>query len=162
MSISEEFERLEALHEAGTLTEAEFTDAKTKVLAGTASETGTQSDIRRLQLQAEILRLDQDWAEERRDYLLGGKSNSGAVPTVNSSIGSAIFLCLFALIMIIVGLNSPRGGGAEGGGLMLLAAGIWIGVYGSSKASAYNAAYEQYRVQRGELTAQLEALGGNA
>ena len=141
MSISDEFARLQALHDSGTLTEAEFTAAKAKVLAeenpAASSSTGTvRQDLRRLQIQNELLRLDQDWESEREDYTLRGRYGSRIVPTESKSISGAVFMCVFAFVIIGFGANAPQGSPLMVIGVLGIIGGIWSGIWGCCESQS--------------------------
>ncbi len=163
MSISDEFAKLQTLHENGTLTDAEFAEAKAKVLAGGQPQAIKQTDavhqdIQRLQVQDEILRLDQTWAAEREDYMLR-RYGARIVPTVSGSSSSAIYASIVFVIFIVVGICLPRGEFLSGMGLLGIIASIISGFRGAAKADIYNTAYEKYQQKRDELAEQLRGLG---
>ncbi len=163
MSLADELERLQALHDSGTLTDSEFADAKAKVLAenqpsATVASSGVQRDLRRLQIQNEILSLDQSWSDEREDYMLHGRYGSRSVPNESSSMSAAVFLCVLFLIVGIVGASISGGTPIVVMSVLGFLGGIWCGFYYSAKAGIYDAAYEQYQQERRDLTDQLEAL----
>lgn len=163
MSISDEFSRLQALHENGTLTDAEFSAAKAKILAEghpqSLEEASTvQQDLRRLQIQNDLLRMDQEWSIEREDYMLRGRYGARYVPTKSNSVGGAIFMSILFLVMAVFGANVPSGEILEWisvFGILFAAGG---GIWGCSKARTYEEAEEQYEKQRRMLTDQLAAL----
>lgn len=163
MSISEEFEDLHALHENGTLTDAEFAEAKAKVLAEPLSLDAVlpglvQQDIRGLRLQSELLRLDQDWVRKREAYRMYDEGGGWTEPNFGYSFFGAFFISIIGLVGVVVGgkdfleVTIPVS-------LLMLGGGVWLGVWGQAKAKAYDAAYEQYQQIRHDLTDRLEALG---
>ena len=166
MSLPDEFERLRTLHDSGTLTDAEFADAKTKVLAenqpsAAVANSSIQRDLRRLQIQNEILSLDQNWSVERENYLLRTRYGSRIVPTTANALIQAIVLVVVGMFFFATGFPSgTQTSNLSPIGFVFFLLGIGIGIYGTLKAKAYDEAYDQYQQKRLNLTDQLAALGG--
>ena len=161
MAISDEFAKLQALHENGTLTDAEFADAKAKVLTEEHFPTPVQAsaveqDIQRLQIQNQILQLDQEWADERTRYMLYGRSGPAYVPTYGNTIGPASLFATLALVFFILPPSAQHQQIEETFmGFFVLLIGAVMAVGGIIKVKAYNEAYQRYQQQRVELTGQL-------
>src|SRR5262245_64098102 len=74
MTIADELRKLQELHDAGSLTDAEFAAAKAKVLSSQAapSSAGTDQAMRQhlqdIKRQNEVEQLDRQWALERDQY----------------------------------------------------------------------------------------------
>ena len=164
MSLTNELERLQALYDSGALTDAEFADAKAKVLVerhpqDAVQTRAVQADIGRLQIQNQILQLDQNWANERTRHMLYGRSGPAYVPTYSNTIGPTFLFAILSLVFFAFP-GSAQHQYSEGVfmGLFILTIGIVMAVGGSIKVKAYNTAYEQYQMRRDELTNQLHAL----
>ena len=156
--ITDELERLRALHDDGTLTDAEFAGAKTKALTGDDGMGGAAlKDIQALRLQTELLRVDQDWTKEREKHMLYREEGGHGEPNSGAGSVAAVLFGVIGLITLAIGgkdfseITVPLG-------LLLLAAGIGIGIYSHSTAKAYEEALERYQQQRGLVMGQLEAL----
>ncbi len=164
MHLTDELERLQALHDNGTLTNTEFDDAKAKVLADAAPpaapDPDVQRDLKRLQLQSDLLRLDQDWSTERSKYMTQAKSGPAYVPTIASSIVPALLFTVLAIVFF-AGASSVRQqpNSMPYMGILCLIMGLVYGIGGILKTNAYNAAYGQYQQKRTALNDQLAALG---
>ncbi len=167
MSITDEFARLQELHESGALTESEFTAAKAKVLTEgggpAAQNAGLQRDVRRLGVQNQILQLDQDWEKERREYMAYGKHGDSFIPTFGSSIIQAAMLFIVGLVFCMLMLNPNHPHPEKDAifpilGIPLMITGVWVGVNGCTKASRYEQAEARYQQRRAELTDQLNRL----
>ena len=164
MSITDEFARLQDLHERGALTDDEFTAAKAKVLASEdtgpapAQDDGLRRDVQRLGLQNQILQLDQDWAREQDRLMLVGKGGARFIPSRDRSTFGAIFAGIAGLFLVGFTVNVPHGGPLPFFGGALIVVGIVSGVSGSAKADAYEKAEAGYQQCRSELTDQLDRL----
>ena len=158
MSIVDEVARLQELRVSGALTEDEFTAAKAKLLAedgGSATPSAdVEREVRRLGIQNEILRLDQDWAREQDSLMLVGKGGSRTIPSRGRNAFAVIFISAMGLIVLTLGLSAHFA-------LMIfmvvavIALAISAGVSGSAKADIYEQAKEQYQRRRAELADRL-------
>ncbi len=158
MSITDEFTRLQGLHDAGTLTDEEFAAAKAKVLNGSATAANADTlrqEVEQLKIQNAITQLDQDWETESQDYLQRGRYGSRMVPTTGGNIGGAVFVSILSLCMIGIGIAVPQVGGLALLGALSLILAIWFGINGCNKAVAYNQAYDRYQQRRNALSDQL-------
>ena len=164
MSITDEFARLQDLHEQGALTEDEFTAAKAKVLASEntppapVQDAGLRRDVQRLGLQNQILQLDQDWAREQDQLMLVGKGGTRVIPSRERNSFSAILVGSIGLLIAGVSASAPHAGLITFMGVAMLTIAIVAGISGNSKADAYEQAEERYRQCRNDLTDQLDRL----
>ena len=158
MSITDEFTRLQSLHDTGALTDDEFAAAKAQVLAGSAPADGEdklRQEVEQLKIQNAITQLDQDWETESQDYLQRGRYGSRIVPTTGGSIGGAIFVCLLSLFFVVIGIAAPKTGALVLIGVAGIVLAIGTGISGYSKAIAYEQAYDRYQERRNALSDQL-------
>ena len=158
MSITDEFTQLQALHEAGTLTDDEFTTAKAKVLAAespTASDGALQKEVQQLKIQNTIIQLDQDWEIEREYYLVWRKDGTPLVPTTNSTVNDVILVCIISVFLIVLGAVLPHVRTLMLAGAAVLAVGLYAIQSNYNKAIAYDQAEKRYRQQRNALSDQL-------
>ncbi len=122
-----------------------------------------QQHAQRQQLLASLSQFDHEWVVERERYLI--KQNGGYgpayVPTLLNSILPALALVGIAAFCIVYRLRSgPSQTYALYGGLLFLALGFFLAIYGSQKAKAYNAAYSRHQQKRAELMTQITAQDG--
>jgi hypothetical protein len=90
MSISEEINKLQQLHNSGAMTAQEFAAAKAAVLAA-ANTPGTANDLERMKIENELARLDRDWDFDRDKYMMSRNRGRRYIPT--RSAASSMVLC---------------------------------------------------------------------
>src|SRR5579883_2910582 len=89
MSIADELMKLEDLRRSGALSDAEFARAKEAVLAGRSGVADDPAGA--LRGEAELARIDREWALERENYLVSGRYGWGRhVPTTWEGVLTAV------------------------------------------------------------------------
>lgn len=167
VSIADEIIRLQELQESGALTAQEFAEAKTKILAAedpavrSASDNALHLEIQRLKIQNEIIRLDQEWETERRQYMMHGKNGSSYIPNLGDSVVMSSLLVLLGIGLCFAHPNNHQHNSLLAVGILSILIGLWSGVVGCTKASRYEQAYEQYQQGRTTLTAKLDKQCAN-
>src|SRR5262245_14282842 len=120
------------------------------------SESGRPDDATSLRRELEVVRLDQEWEQQRRRLLLGGEN--GTRPTKGASVlallgglGMAAF-CFFAAFYLI-----PRSSGPQDNtiplviGVVAVVGGFVSAVYVAALAERYEKAQRKYERRREEL-----------
>jgi len=163
MSITDEFSKLQDLNESGALTDAEFAEAKAKVLVdGTesvpeASDSGAlHREVEQLKIQNEMIRLDQDWEKQRDNLMLVGKGGGRTIPSRERSGMATIIISIMGLLTLGLSAAVPHAGLLSFCGIGLIIMGIMAGISGASRADKYQKASDQYEQCRSELQAQLD------
>lgn len=157
MSIADELHKLGELHRSGALTDAEFAQAKARVLAGQGRDASPQDDTVRQHLselmrENELARLDREWQMERERYYISGRNNSGQyMPTKTSGV-------LFAVVAIFGGgfwtVMAAGMAGKDGPsifpliGVVFILFGIGVGIFTFLRANQLEAAQQRYQRRR--------------
>lgn len=172
MSLADELKKLEELRWNGTLTEAEFAQAKAALLAklaeppvDTVSEDQAKlsAQLAEVQYQNELERLDREWELEREKYYVIGKHGHRYIPTVGQSIGGAVVIGVFGVFWTVMAVSITSGAPDFGPfaiakiffplfGIVFTSVGVYLGITASKKARDYEAALAAYHRRRAALT----------
>lgn len=170
--IADELERLQQLHENGTLTDAEFAEAKASVLRRegvTASavpppsaDISMQSHLKHVRLQNDLEQLDREWLMDREKYMSstrrGGRqlpNRAGAIIGLVIGGGFSIFWTVMAFgITSFMPFNAVKIFPLFG--LLFLVAIVWGSITEFRKAGAYEKAEQQYKERRAQLVSQQD------
>lgn len=171
--IADELERLQNLHENGTLTDAEFAEAKASVLRRegvTASaavsmpptDISMQSHLKHVRLQNDLEQLDREWLMDREKYMSstrrGGRqlpNRAGAILGLVIGGGFSIFWTVMAFgITSLMPFNAAKIFPLFG--LLFLVAIIWGSITEFNKAGAYEKAEQRYEERRAQLVSQQD------
>ena len=90
MGLADELQKLEQLRQNGTLSTAEFAQAKAALLNSTASIPDS-GKLERLTTEAELARIDREWELERQGFMVFGRYGVQRFPNKSTGIGSALF-----------------------------------------------------------------------
>lgn len=169
MNLSEELAKLQSLHWNGALTDEEFTRAKDRLLAKDGAAASPAVSLR-LELEAELERIDREWNMERENYLVSGKHGTRHVPSKTGSIVGGIFVTMFSLFWITMAVGITGVMPNEGPfsvakvafplfGLCFLGFAIAAVMKGYSKADQMEVGEKAWQQRRAEVEARLKALG---
>ena len=159
MSLADELLKLEELRNRGTLNEAEFQQAKAKLLEAEAEaqpsnldEQNITEQLAELQIQAKLAQIDRAWEFERQNYLVSSKYGN-QIPTRGSAIGGIVASFLIAVVGLALCIATWDTPGKKSGGIfLLLLIPAFIGIVLSGqvlqKAKAYEKAYRYYQLRR--------------
>ncbi|HEY1190083.1 MAG TPA: SHOCT domain-containing protein [Gemmata sp.] len=169
MGLADELQKLEDLRRNGTLTEAEFAQAKAAVLTRTAAAPAPASaapgaeklgeHLAAVRYQNELERIDREWAMERERYMITGKHGRRYIPTVNGGIIAAVVIGAFGAVWTATSFAVTSGAPDFGGfgvarvlfplfGVVFTVFGIGYGVQAANKATAYTQAHAAYQRRR--------------
>jgi hypothetical protein len=165
MSLADDLAKLEELRRTGALTQAEFAQAKAKLLAGDAAPANDAvaeklgEQLAETRYQNELARLDREWQMEREKYMVTTKHGRRYIPTVNSGRATAIFGGIVGVIWTIMAISITSGAPDFGVfavtkvlmplvGIAVTAVAIGYGVYMINKAEAHNKAFADYQKRR--------------
>ncbi len=169
MSLAEELQKLEGLRWNGTLTDAEFAQAKAALLAklaqppelppnaAAAGKLGEQ--LAEVRYQNELERIDREWEMEKEQYTVAGQNGRREVPTAGAGIAAGVVIGVFGAFWTAMAVAITSGAPNVGPfalakvffplfGVVFTAGGIWMGVHVYRKADAYNKAYAAYQQRR--------------
>ncbi|WP_157606277.1 SHOCT domain-containing protein [Schlesneria paludicola] len=94
MSLTDELQKLEQLRQNGTLTEDEFTRAKSLLLATPAPtlevNPAIETQLSQLRHLSELERIDREWSIERRQYEVVGRYGRRYVPSTGESLATIL------------------------------------------------------------------------
>jgi len=161
MNLSDEIEKLQQLHASGALNDAEFAQAKAAVLAQASSSAPVETQLRGLEIEAELARLDREWEMERENYMVNGKYGSRHVPTAAGGILIGVSFAGFGLIWTIATASTASSFGGFGSfplfGVLFTVIGVVLSMSTYSKANQYDAAFRRYEERRAQLIAEQNA-----
>ena len=169
MSFAEELQKLEGLRWNGTLTDAEFAQAKAALLAKlshppalppdatAAAKLGEQ--LAEVRYQNELERIDREWEAEKERYTVPGQNGRREIPTAGGGIAGGVIIGVFGTFWTLMALAITGGAPSQGPfalakvffplfGVAFTVGGIWLGVHTYKKAALYNQAFEAYQKRR--------------
>jgi hypothetical protein len=172
MGLADELQKLEQLHRSGSLTDAEFSQAKAALLANPsapADETLGQhlsDQLAEVRHQNELARHDREWEIEKQQYLVAGRYGRRYVPTAGMGIGTAVAGGVFGLIWTVMAIAiTSRAPDVMPFaiskvvfplfGVVFIAAAIGWGFYCFSRAKKYEQAFRAYQSRRDNVRSDL-------
>jgi LSD1 subclass zinc finger protein len=108
------------------------------------------ADLAELRHDNDLDRLDRQWDQERRQFLIRGQNGELAEPSVAGSVIGGIALAAFSVFWISIA--SRISGPMAMFGIVFLIAGLAMSVVSAGGARAMNAAIQRHRRERDELT----------
>ena len=155
MNISEEIEKLQALHESGVLTDEEFARAKSTVISSTpetnyGGAAARDSNLEKIKLQNDVAQLDREWQLMREKYVVTGKYGSRSLPNAVGSILGAVLAGGFGICWTIGATSAGAPAFFTMFGVIFVLLAIGGGIYSFVKAEEYRQAEQNYQ-QRGAL-----------
>jgi hypothetical protein len=168
MGLADELQKLEDLRSRGTLSDAEFGQAKAALLAGRADPAERplgqhlSDQLAAVRDQNELARIDREWEIERQQYLVADRYGRRHVPTAGMGIGSAVVGGVFGVIWTVMAVAVTSAAPDFGPfaivrvvfplfGVVFVAAAIGWGVYCLSRARKYDAAFRLYQARRRQV-----------
>jgi hypothetical protein len=115
-----------------------------------------------IELQNDLERLDREWESRKEGFMMSGKHGHRYLPSTGGSIFGGAIMIVFGIFWMsftggIVGVGAP---GVFSMfplfGLLIIGGGIYTIFSGSSKASAYQSAEQDFQQQRARLIRQIE------
>lgn len=155
MTIADEIEQLQALHAQGSLTDAEFAQAKSAVLTQYAGASPEQHDDRdAIHFEHELARLDREWMMERETYMVTGRYGTRSLPSQGGSMVAAALIGSFGLFWTISAASMGAPGVVPLFGVLFILFGVVTSVHSFLKAGAYKQAEQEYQRRRAQVLAQ--------
>jgi hypothetical protein len=166
MTLADELKKLEELRWNGTLSDAEFAQAKAALLAkleqSAEGAAGLGEQLAEIRYQNELARLDREWESEKEKYVLTGRHGVRYLPSIGmgwytAGVGGIVSVCW---VILAVGITSAMPDSGDFGvvrilfpligGLLPLGA-VAFGLYIVRRAGAYNRALAAYKARRAAL-----------
>jgi hypothetical protein len=165
MSIADELQKLEELRRSGALTDAEFAQAKAKVLAGSAAPAPEQAapqlaeELAEIRYQNELARIDREWEAEKQKYAITDRYGRRYPPTAGAGIGMAFVVGIFGVFWTIMAIAITSSAPDEGPfviakvvfplfGVVFTVGAIATGISAKNRAQAYEKALAAYQARR--------------
>lgn len=167
MSIADELKKLEDLRWNGTLTDAEFAQAKAALLAQLAppaaepeAPAGPLAEhLAAVRYEQELERVDREWEMEREAYLVTGKDGARHIPKVGDGLVAAVAIGVFGAFWTVMAFSITSGAPDVMPfsltkvffplfGVAFTAFGLWSGIQTAQKAEAYTKAHAAYQRRR--------------
>ncbi len=169
MSIADEIRKLQELNRSGALTDAEFAQAKARVLAGEAAAPPAEilrDQLTEMQRQQALDRLDRAWDRERERYMVTSRYGHRYRPSKGNSIAMGAGAVAFGAVWVFIIANFGGGLHGAGGlfplfGALFMAVGLGMAAFSFMRASQYDQAYRRYQRQRALLMAGSEDPEGD-
>jgi len=109
MSIVDELSRLNELREEGALTDGEYEAAKRDLLrtpddrtAGAEEIDSLRSQVDQVHREQQVILIDRDWEEERKQYLIRTRYGTYVAPTVSDAITVTVFAVVIGVLMLVM------------------------------------------------------------
>lgn len=156
MSIADELQKLQALCREGALTDDEFVQAKAALLAGSSVPPHPQStedlveQLAAARRQIELMRIDQDWETEQKNYLVWFAGDR-IIPTTLRAWAFGLLGMLLGAGLIIADFSAESRFFTIWGISFIT---VWgaFGLYVHFRARAYAIANQAYLRRRGKVT----------
>jgi hypothetical protein len=172
MSLTDELEKLQKLHQSGALSSQEFAAAKAKLIGAEGQLPLPTTDVERqlhaITHQNEVAELDREWEISRESYMVTGKFGHRYIPSQAGSAFAGVLVALFGTLWTVFAFGMTRIvastptplGGMIGlfplFGILFVVAGVGMSIYSFVKASEYANAERQYRRRRAELLSRRQ------
>ena len=141
--------RLEVVHDSTT--------THTKLLEELDQRTESMArDIKVLQLQSDLERLDREWESVRQAMMIRGKDGSVSEPNATSATFGGILAIVIGVAWMIFTGATPAPAIFPLFGLVFIGGGIFGMISGNRKASEFERLRSRYQMKRGQLISQIE------
>jgi hypothetical protein len=110
-------------------------------------------ELAQLHYESELARLDREWEQERRSYLVKNNDGQMVEPTAGASIAGGIVTAIFGAFWTIMA-SHIGGGGFALFGVLFIAIGVGSARYAYSKANELEEARVRYQDRRRQLSAR--------
>lgn len=160
MSIAEEIEKLQVLHDQGSLSEDEFNEAKATLLGRlsedqpAAHSDDLSKEVEYLRIENEINQLDLAWEHERESYKVRGRNGARYIPSVPISIITTIACIVFGVAWISLTASKGELGLPTFFGLLIIFVVVGRSLYDYNKARGYRQAQGRYQERRRQLASR--------
>jgi Short C-terminal domain len=161
MSLTDELQKLEQLRQAGTLSTAEFAQAKA-VLLNTASSITDSGKLEQLTREAELARIDREWELEKQGFNVLSRYGIQQRPSKAGGIGGALLGGGFGAFWTYMVSSMPSSSSNVTPfnamriafpifGVIFTSYAIWTGISMYFKAQGYELAEQAYLERRAKV-----------
>jgi hypothetical protein len=161
MGLADELQKLEQLRQAGTLSTAEFVQAKVALL-NTATSITDSGKLEQLTREAELARVDREWESERQGFNVLSRYGIQQRPSKTVGIGSALFGGAFGAFWTYMVSSMPSSSPDFTPfnmmrmvfpifGVIFTLYAIWTGISMYFKAQGYELAEQAYLERRAKV-----------
>ena len=115
------------------------------------------SNLKVIELQNEIERLDREWDRDREGMLVRGKHGSVSEPSAAGALVGGVIAVIFGIFWVAMAAGSGAPGLFPLFGLVFIGVAVFSIISGTSKADRFQRSRSSYETRRAELLARLEA-----
>ena len=116
-------------------------------------------NLRVIELQNDLERLDREWADRRETFMVTGKNGHRSIPTEAGSMIGGVFMVIMGVVVLVVTMNI--GGPAPLFGLVFIGIAVFSMIHATGKASGYRDAESAFTEQRNDLIRQIDEARRN-
>jgi hypothetical protein len=116
-------------------------------------------NLRVIELQNDLERLDREWADHRESFMVTGKNGHRSIPTEAGSMIGGGLMVVMGIVVLVVTAN--MGGPGPLFGLAFIGIAIFSMISGTSKATGYRNAESSFTSRRDDLIRQIEEARRN-
>ena len=109
-------------------------------------------ELAQLRYDSELAKLDREWEEERKQYLIKGKDGQTSEPDATSSIVGGVIAAVAGVAWMAFASSMPGSGAFPLFGLVFIAVGIGGAIYSLTKANEMTQARQRYLLRRSRLS----------
>jgi hypothetical protein len=171
MGLADELQKLDQLRRDGVLSDAEFAQAKARLLAGEAAPADPSlgqhlaDQLAEVRYQNELARIDREWEMERERYLIRGRYGRRDVPTTAMAVGIGLVSGIGGLLWLVMAV-AITGSAPDVGpfliakyvfplfGVAFIIGGIAWAFHVYSQAQKYQAAYKTHQDRKASVMAE--------
>ena len=175
MGIADELQKLEQLRRSGTLTDAEFVQAKAVLLTNPPVPTNVQigsileDQLAEVRYHNELARIDREWEIQRRQFQMVGRYGRVYTPTFGLGLATAVgggFFGAFWTVMAFA-ITSVFPDDRPFGiiklifpffGIIFTATAIGLGLYNCVRAQLYKEAFRAYQEKHRQTVSANESV----
>ena len=115
------------------------------------------SNLKVIELQNEIERLDREWDRDREGMLVRGKHGSVSEPSAAGALVGGVIAVIFGIFWVAMAAGSGAPGLFPLFGLVFIGVAVFSIIRGTSKADRFQRSRGSYETRRAELLARLES-----
>ncbi len=112
-------------------------------------------NLRVIELQNELARMDREWEQERETFMVEGKHGKRSLPSKDASAMSLVVGVIAGLILLGISLSSGNSSVFGFVGLLVAVLSIVQTIKGLSQASEYDRALSMFEERRADLIRQI-------
>ncbi len=169
MGLADELQKLDQLRRDGVLSDDEFAQAKSRLLANEPADAPLgqhlADQLAEVRYQNELARIDREWEIEREQYLIRGRYGRRDVPTTGMAVGIGLVSGIGGLLWLVMAV-AITGSAPDFGpfviakfifplfGVAFIVGGIWWAFHVYAQAEKYQAAFKAYQDRKASVVAE--------